>query len=292
MEQGILLLIATGLSWVIIGIVISRSSAKGWNLDRIQAGAALLILLGSFILFPFLAGAEAVPPSPSVVISLLFAGIANYMAFLMMNRAMKSGHNGIVWSLVQSALIWPFLMGILFFGVECTLSRICGVLLILAGILVAGLVRNGSVGGWKEWLPAALAAFALAGLSQCLANLPSYLGGGEFSSVAKAAALQLGTLVAFGVLLCLRRTRPKEKTAWMPILALAGATVIPQYFLFYRGLDLLAAQGAGAIGYPIVLGSCIAGFSLYSAFILHERVTAASAGSIFFCLVGIVIIAC
>lgn len=55
-----------------------------------------------------------------------------------------------------------------------------------------------------------------------------------------------------------------------------------------RLLDLVAEAGAGAIGYPVTLGSCIAGFALYSVFILRERITIASVSSFLLCLSGMI----
>ena len=169
-----------------------------------------------------------------------------------------------------------------------------GLALVLVGIGLAGCVRREAHGGGgtRKWIRAALAAFLVAGASQCLANLPSYLNGAEFGSVGKTAVVQLGTLAAFGVEACGNVRVWRGAVNWKPVAVLAGANIAAQYFFFYRGLDLVAQAGAGSIGYPVVLGSCIAGFALYSALVLRERVTAASAASVACCLVGIVVLAC
>ena len=61
-------------------------------------------------------------------------------------------------------------------------------------------------------------------------------------------------------------------------------------FLFYRGLDLLAKAGCGGLGYPVGIGVCVIGFSLYSLLILKEKVARLSlAGLIAVCL-GIIVI--
>jgi multidrug transporter EmrE-like cation transporter len=57
---------------------------------------------------------------------------------------------------------------------------------------------------------------------------------------------------------------------------------------FYRGLDLLAQAGAGSIGYPICTGICIAGFTIYTAIRLRERLTLVALISTLLCLGGIV----
>ena len=60
---------------------------------------------------------------------------------------------------------------------------------------------------------------------------------------------------------------------WKLMLILSGATLVAECFFFYRGLDLVAQAGVGAIGYPVALGSCIVGIELYSVLILREKVT-------------------
>ena len=132
MLLGIFLLITTGLLWVVIGSVISLSACKGKNLDRIQADSALFCIL---VCVGWLWSTGAHFPSPLITILLILAGAANYFTFLLMNRAMQLGHHGIVWSLVQSALICPFLMGVIFLGVACSPVRIVGIIGILGGIL-------------------------------------------------------------------------------------------------------------------------------------------------------------
>ena len=288
MLLGIFLLITTGLLWVVIGSVISSSARKGKNLDRIQADSALLCIL---VCIGWLWCAGAHFPSPLITILLILAGAANYFTFLLMNRAMQLGHHGIVWSLVQSALICPFLMEVIFLGVACPVVRIAGIIGILSGILLAGVKRREMKGKTcnNKWFFVTLAAFAMAGFTQCLANLPSYLNGEGGYYVGKAFALQLGTLLAFGVR-NLRFQQWRGTVNWKPMLILSGATLVAQCFFLYRGLDLVVQAGVGAIGYPIALGSCIVGFALYSAFILREKVSFLSATSTSLCLIGIILL--
>ncbi len=289
MFWGIVLLIATGLSWVAIGTVISTSARKGENLDRIQADSACCCFMVSVVLL-FLT--DQLPPL-KVALSLILSGMANYFTFRLMNKAMQQGHHGIVWSLVQSALIWPFLMGVIFFDVTCTLFRGIGLVLIVSGILLTGILqgkgsqKNNSAS--RNCFFIVLAALVMAGASQCFANLPSYWINVDNCSIGKTAASQIGMLSAFCITVCHNKNW-KGKISWKPVLILTGANLAAQYFLFYRGLDLVAQAGVGAIGYPVILGSCIAGFALYSALFLREKITILSAASTVCCLGGVILL--
>ena len=61
---------------------------------------------------------------------------------LLMAKAMEKGPNGIVWSTVQSGLIFPFLMGIVFFNVAVTEKLVSGFVLIAVSVLLYGLSRE------------------------------------------------------------------------------------------------------------------------------------------------------
>lgn len=288
MTLGIVCLVATGFTWVAIGIIINSAARQGRNLAAIQFLAALICVAVSLAV---LAGTgEPLLLSP-VVPFMLAAGIGNYATFQMMGRAMRSGPGGIVWGLIQSALIFPFLMGMGFFGVSCTGKRAAGVLLILLSIAFFAKCRNasrdGRNSGWFGWT---LGAFLLAGFTQCMTNLPSYFPFGEASNVLKTMWVQIGTVLAFLVEAWFRPQLRRTGKIWRPVLLLALATLVPQYFFFYRGLNAVAAHGAGSIGYPVALGSCIIGFYLYSVTVLKERMTPLSAAAGCCGIAGIVLL--
>lgn len=293
MQTGIVLLVCSGLCWVAIGAVISSAARRGLNLNRIQADSALFCLLTGLAVLLFLGNPAGLLPPRLICGLLLGSSVMNYLTFLLMQRAMRHGHHGVVWSVVQSACIWPFLMGVTVFGVGVTWCRAGGALLVIAGVAFAGAVQkrgSSADSGLSAW-GFMFAAFAAAGLSQCLANLPSYLNGGNFSSVGKTIASQAGILLAFAAAAAVRKSVGRGAVSWSHVAILSAATLLAQFFFFYRGLDLVAQEGAGAVGYPIVLSSCIAGFFLYSALVIRERITFFSVCSVICCLGGIILLA-
>ncbi len=297
MGEGIFCLLATGVLWGWLGMIISNASRKELNLSCIQGGAALVavglcagLLMGR--------GGAAQDIGALAKISFGVSGVLNYATFLLMGRAMRNGPNDIVWSMVQSALIFPFGMGIIFFGVGCTAPRLAGLVMILGALAVSPRAgRSAAVGGGtsgeRGWLGWALAAFAAAGMSQCAANLPSYFSASveNGDAILKTFWFQCGTLGAFAVQFGMRRKALKWSGTGPSMGFAALAMLAAQLFFFYRGLDLLAVHGVGALAYPLALGSCIAIFFLYGILKLHERFNVMKGVMLALCLGGIMVLA-
>lgn len=60
--------------------------------------------------------------------------------------------------------------------------------------------------------------------------------------------------------------------------------------LQYPGMDTLARCGVGSLSYPLLVGSCLVGFSLYSIFILREKNSYIQYTALGCCLAGIILI--
>ena len=59
------------------------------------------------------------------------------------------------------------------------------------------------------------------------------------------------------------------------------------YLLFYPGMDAMAEANAGAICYPLMVGSCIVSFSIFAIFGLKEKATRAQLTALLLCLLGL-----
>lgn len=287
MIHGTLLLVATGLCWVLIAVVISTAARRRLDLDFIQAGAALLTAAaaGGALLFQ----RSASIPLP-LQLAVFGAGVGNYLMIKLMNAGMARGHNGAVWGITQSALVFPFTMGMLFFGVAPTVSRLAGLALILAAIVLFSFSKEKKTGNFGQLAPSDARRFFFAGISQCCANLPSYLGAGDMPSTRRALLVQLGVLASFGVNAGLTGSRWRARGTLLPLVTLGCVNIVSLFFLFYRGLNILASLGCGSIGYPVAMGSCIAGFLIYSRAILREKAGFAAAAAFLAVLSGILVI--
>ena len=81
-----------------------------------------------------------------------------------------------------------------------------------------------------------------------------------------------------------------DKWLWLFALVLQASILLEKLFLSFRGLDMMAKLGNGAISYPVMVISCIGVFTLYSIVVLHEKVTWRSATGLALCTMGIVLL--
>lgn len=287
---GTLLLVLTGFCWVGIAATISVAARRRLDIDLIQAATAAVCVTTAgavLLLWP----PEKAPPL-LLMLTVAAAGAGNYLMIRLLKIAMACGDNGAVWGITQSALIFPFLMGMVFFGVAPNAANLTGIVLILTAIvLFARAKSDGRHRRGKNWLKPTFAAFLVSGLSQCFANLPSYLAADRMGNVLRTFLVQAGVLTLFSCHTLLTHRKFRGRGIAIPTLVLSLANLLSLFFFFYRGLNLLAAAGVGAIGYPIAQGSCIAGFLLYSRIILKERFQPLSLAALIAVLAGIVVIA-
>ena len=143
---GVFALIAVGLSWTLVGIVMGIAPRKGVDPGLVQLfGSVCSVAVGS-ILLAVLPGSVPGTGELFVPCSLYFSGgFLNCIMLLMMSKAMQRGPNGIIWTIIQSAMIFPFLTGIVFYGVEPEPIRIAGLFLILSALVLFGLCKNNDV---------------------------------------------------------------------------------------------------------------------------------------------------
>lgn len=312
MFHGILFAVLTGISWIWIGVVVSYASRHRLSLPVLQLFQTLIGITVSLLLLSGAALVQTSGPELSAqtraitAICLFGNGFLNYFMFLAMGAAMKRGPNGIIWSMVQSGLLFPFLMGILFFHVAPTGPRIGGIALITASLLLFGIGKqkrkpeeSETHRQEKSWFLYALLAMVLCGINQCCGNLPSYLSGGEqIGSVERTFFAQTGTLgawltgsLASGTFRGMKSAAGGEvRKLLLLALSLNAVGLTASYLLFYRALDFLAKADAGSLGYPLVVSSCIAGFFLYSALILHEKSSGTQRAGFLLAIGGIVLL--
>ena len=270
MLNGILFSICTGLCWTCIGVVLSCCASRKLALvpysflQTFLTGAAAMLLI-DFRQFSF---SDLCIPA-----GLIFAaGCLNSAGQYTVHYAMKRGNHAPVWAISQSALILPFLTGILFFHNTGTAGQWIGTLLIVAGILTPSAKDFRCASGY---LLIALAAFLIFGGTQVLYSLPAQLYDfRDAAGVRPFAAAWGGTA---GWLLISGCTRTSLKFDRKTLLT-AGVMVLVQLAslkLFFLSLDSLSAVNCGNIAFPLITGANISAFAAYSIFIRREKISLA-----------------
>ncbi len=301
MLAGILFQITAGIVWIGAGAVISHAAKKGLSLDFIQGMSALIIMVLTLPVFFF----SNIKFHALSLGALVLSGVVNYICFITAQKAMAKGPSGLTWAMMQSSFVMPFLMGICFFNVPCSPVRLTGLGVLLLSMFMMGkwgvTAQEGEESEKKEhsrksvWLFFTLLAFLVAGSSQCLCNLSSYFikessAAGLDAIYFRAGVNSTGPFLVFLLSPLWNKNSLRGKGTLGCIIMLTICTLITVGFLF-AGLDTLAACGAGAIAYPVSLGSSIAGFLVYTAIRLKERLSLPALGGVILCFAGIVLLA-
>ena len=289
-------LICVGFSWALTGVVMSDAPRK-------KCDPALLLLVSSAVSGIISLTGWALLWNDALSLRVMLAAGAcyfvasavNYCMLQLMSYAMQRGPNGVIWSFIQAALIFPFLTGVVFFNNRLTVWRLLGLVLLLLALALLGLGKDNKVKG-KGWKKPTAAAFFMAGLTLSLNSLPSYFPEARLlNSMGRTFFSCAGSLTA-ALFYCYPkyRVRPtaeiltelKKPILWKYVFTLKLFGLICAYLLLYPGLDRMAKAGAGCVSYPLVVGACIVGFNLYSLFVLREKWTFFQASGTVLCIAG------
>lgn len=283
MFRGIIYMAIVGAGWTIYGMVMGWAPKR--NVDvaimlfySALTAIAVCVSCGLLMGFP-----KNVPPLPHCITfgSLYLCGILNFFQLFLMSKAMERGPNGIIWSLIQSAFVFPFAFGVIFFHARCVVWNVIGVLLIIGALALFSIGKSNNVTG--KWKMLAFIAMLVTGGTQILSNLPSYFPEAEgVSSIWRTAYFSIG-LGSGTVIQTIIEKGKKLPSAikgsifsldmWICIVLLQSTEILTSAFLLYPGMNSLAAAGVGAIAYPIAVASCIVAFDLYSIILLREKRT-------------------
>ncbi len=300
---GISALVVVGSSWSLTGLVMGDAPKKGVNPGLVQLLSALVATIVSVaVVF----GADLVPRCSAKVLFLTcgtyaMAGAINYVMLQIMSYAMQRGPNGIIWTIIQSALIFPFLGGVVFFHVRLNAFRISGILLLLAALVLFGFGKDNSPrSGGGNWKIAAFICLALCAVQQNLTTAPSYFAEARaVNSVVRSLSNAAGILFAAVLELGIRmngnlRTQIwrnlKSAALWKYVCALQFFGLVFAYTLFYPGMNAMADAGLGGMCFPVLVGSCIVAFMLASVCFLKERLCPLHLAALAICISGLVFI--
>ena len=306
MLAGLILILLTGLAWGGCGVVLSYVSSRETDLDGFSFLAATVGTLACWVIFPEYAKiAETGISLPVIKLAglMMLAGAFARTGLLFMQYAMKHGNHSVSWSIGQSALVLPFLSGLILFGNRCAWWQGIGVALITGGLSLFGIAgkntpamrhpRQPSNSRSREpgyhWILLALLAFLLLGSEQTLKTIPSVFPGWDDTYGLRIPMASLGGFLACSGIMLARKARPVAKHL-KPALGLVMISLPGQWMLF-KALDTLGARQMAGIVFPAAVGICILTFSAYCRFMLHEKNNRAGSAGIALVTAGIVLVA-
>ena len=303
---GIAAMVTVGMSWCLIGLVMGEAPKKNIDVAMVQFFGAIVSTLASLSIV-FVTG-ETIGDVPmkwffTTLLLYFFSGFLNFFMLQLMSKAMQTGPNGIIWSIIQSAFIFPFIGGILFFDVKFTFLRGIGIFLLLTALFCFGRVKDNSVKGSDgKWKRLAFICFGIVAIQQNLTTAPSYFEEArEIPSIIRTLANSFGVLLAAAISNGIKISRQPEfkevlkksffnRHLWKYVCALQFFSLIFAYTLQFPGMDVMAKAGLGGMCYPTMVGSCIVSFTLSSVFILKEKVRKIQMAALVLCILGLILI--
>ena len=289
MFSGISLAILTGLCWTAFGAVLSFTARGKHNVIAFGIVQNLFCALVSLAFFttPSALG-QGRPPA---LFALIFAGgFLNSLAQIVTNRAMKQGHNGIIWAISQSSMIVPFIMAALCFAQPGSPCQWGGVALILAGIVLPNLRSSSGNAASAKAFGAAFAAFLLFGAVQTLYLLPAMLDIPDPAHFRPVWAA-LGMTAGWTTTGTLRRQSLRPSRTMAMLGCFMALISVSSLLLFFHAIDKLNQVGAGNIAIPLMVGSNIFFFTLFSIFNLREKSSCREWGILAALLAGLILLA-
>lgn len=300
---GITAMILVGTSWCLIGYVMGQAPKKQLNVDTVLLAVSAVSILVSAILFVSF-GNHFTGTGRELLFCLgcyFGCGLLNNIMLYLMSKAMQRGPNGIIWVCIQSAMIFPFLVGILFYGDIFNVFRGIGIVLLLIALFMFGFLKDNTVQGGK-WRLITFSAFLITGCIQTLATAPSFYDfARSIDSALRVLATQTGGFASVILMLLIRREKNfgpamretlRRPLLWGYILIMQGFALIFSYMLLYPGLDVMAEHHLGGIAYPLMVASSIIGFSLFSVIQLKERFSVPQLIALTICILGIICCCC
>ena len=139
-------IIGLGLIWTVVGSVQARVARDQdcdlGNFYAFGCGLVLVICLIPVCLDDVGIGGQFSAIQYEAWILLLVGGVCNALGQQAVLVAMGRGSRGITWAIAQSAMVAPFLMGILWWHESAGLWALTGIIAMIVGLIILALARG------------------------------------------------------------------------------------------------------------------------------------------------------
>jgi drug/metabolite transporter (DMT)-like permease len=290
--MGLVLIFLTGVVWGGIGIVLGFVARRRWSVLAFMSAATTLAALGAWAFlahWPSLLAGH-VPRALPLVLLLTAAGIVGTVGMLCLQRAMTAGAAG--WTVGQSAMVIPFVVGILFLGEPPRLAGMLGLSAILGSLVAFSCNRRAPVSGSAAdpgWFRQALLALLLLGIQQSLCMIPSSWEGWTDTARLRIPLVLISGAAALLAVSAKRRLCP-EHGIWL-LATLYAALVVGGQVLLFAAMDRLRAEDRLALAYPIAIGVSMVAMALCERWVWRNRPTRSAWAGILLGLLGVILLA-
>jgi drug/metabolite transporter (DMT)-like permease len=293
-NHGLLLTLAVGAVWTLVGVAMGTVARRGWSLVAFYLVGTWCVALPSWLLLPrwgaLLAGQVRVPPGLLGV--LVAAGVANTAGQVLLVTSMRRGNPAVAWTIGQSAMVVSYLWTVLVWHDPLSWNATLGmglVVLALAALATRRAATASATHPAGNWPLLALGACLSVGTAQILLMLPSRLPALADTGGLRIAVINSTAAVAYLVAWGLRRP-PIPR----PVVAAAlgwAVLALLSYGLMFAALDELGAHRLTGVFFPLGVGTCILGFALHARLIAREHLSPQQVLGLGAGLIGVLLLA-
>lgn len=293
--NGILLALLTGALWSLVGVfynMIAKWKLSVFNISIVTSCISMAVFLTCVTKTGALLSGEIAAPGWNFTVFVVLAGFINMAGSLFLQRSMVHGKSAVTWAIGQSALVIPFVAMTLIYSESWSWTKIGGTAAVLVGMAVLG-CRPGKSGAEapnpKRGIAYALIAFAVLGIAQSMTAATGHFAYHDAGNV-RAPLMTAGSFLAILCgKACLRdRGFRIDRKALLLIVLIALEGVVAMW-LSFLAIDVLSEIKMGGIMYPVAVGMCIAGYSVFSMTFFHEKPNRFAVGGTLAILIGILI---
>lgn len=262
MTVPLLMMMVTGMLWALTGqlmVWVNQRKLSAINYYGISTFATVLFSLLAFVRWREVPWQD--PRLIRMVLLFLVAGVLNSAGQVLMIVNLRRGPKAPIWALSQSAMIIPFLVGLLVYGNDFTWLDGLGVAFLLLSLVFLGMpARRIGLRHNARWLVLAGVTVMSIGLCQVLLSIPSHWEGFHDSSNLRIPLVCAGSFLGMVAVRLRQREgfRPEGLSLCLGFVVVASSA----YFLLFQAMDRLAALNMTGLAFPIGVGTCIATFSI------------------------------
>ena len=298
---GIISMVVVGASWCLVGAIAGKAPKAGFAMEYLLFSGALISVISGVLLLK-LSGSWGAGDTGCKALYLTLgaffvAGICCFVQHMTMSKAMQHGPNGIIWTVIQSAMIFPFIVGIIFYDVKLTPLRLAGIVFMLTSLALFGMAKSGS-SGKGAWKLLTFTALAVVVADQVMLSIPFYYKEtAAISPVLCTILCMAGYAVSSLVYMIFRMDKAyaleikrcvKCRNFWIYSLGLLPVSGLFSFTLHWPGMRAMADNGLGSMSFPATVGSCIVAFTFYSTIILKEKLRKVELIALLLCISALV----
>jgi len=277
MLTGLVLAFVVGILWSFVGVFYKLIAKYDLSVFNISLAGSVFSFFITLIFITktgaFCTGEIALPGWKYILFVLAATGI-NMAGSLVLQRSMVHGKSGVTWAIGQSALIIPFLSITLIFGEPWSAIKVGGTLAVILGMIVLSM----RPGGKDEQLPRplygivlALIAFFVLGIAQSMTSATSFFDYEDKGDLRPLLAVIGSAFVTVCGKYIMKDYGFRLNKKALIIIVLQAVQGVIATWLSYVAMDKLKSVGMNGVFYPIAVGTCIAGYSIYSVVFFKEK---------------------